>query len=1147
MQPEIKKSQDPRRDFYYKNAYPDDAVKARYMQGNTHHDLEPFRSYIRASIGHIGVATSEGADVFVADTKTTKYLVGDFTLIKPHLQASYLSVKKPKNIYALTIVSDDIEGDFDVDTFEVYLRQEKVCSYKDKIDCYNGVVFVKVQQDFSGKKCNLYDNANHKDDSVKCLLKNVDFSDTGSYRFEGVSVNSVDVREDELIIHTNADISGINCIKIFGEDCPIVKKENFQSIQLTGKGVSVCPFYNELYAVSPAIKQKNFLILSNSRPIQYSICSLLDLPENTVQEVLQTKDVVVRNGRLLYNGDEEDSILLNGLNFRISSEKSRVSKRLRDKSGKCVGTIIEVVTNNKSIGELESNTDVFFKESVEQLTDVLPFQKGKNRSFRIGWRSENLNLIEIAEEKNNGLVRIDDLPSHLYAVPNDWQLKKQQYAINKLCQMPCIEHEGLLKLFERKESRNGREVRWEPVEPAKIQKWYILSDKTYDGCKEQRDFVEKALATGDFAFLDGPPGSGKTTVLLEIIAQLVVRGKKVLLTASTNAAIDNILERLHKLPQAILNKILAVRIGNEWTISEKVMGYSLSDVPDEYHEEIIQRANVVCGTIFGILKHPEFRLNEKNQPVRPLYDFLLIDEASKTTFQDFLIPALYSRHWILSGDLKQLTPYVEQETIRSSIEEIPEFDRNMQRIQTILCLAKDNRLIDKPLRFYIVVSTELALVAEELITDDSGIVGVITKKESKCPYSVSVPEIKNGKAKSIILYGAKLLLVDASVKEEVKKYIPSNFIPMFDVVYDDKYSDIFLKASVERYFSDKKPNIELGLFRDKTKFNSPQEISNYWIKALKEHSWAQEITWRLCRIQELFLDETSETVKKYKKQIEERMPSSPQKKEKVLEYCHALTGIALPSILQLLQKGLSKDVQTNHNITTLNSGFEDEDFKMRHTILTYQHRMHPDISAFSAKEIYHGEALKNGSEMNDNRNWDCPVFGKKHAVWLDSSKEILKDCINENFEEIRIIRNKIEKFMSWAKHNKNPYESSGNWSIACITYYKRQEQKLKREVKTLFNEQKEKNWYKSDEKHIEVLIYSVDKFQGREADIVFLSFVKAGQVPLGFMDSPNRLNVALTRARYQLVVVGSNSYFKKNKKSQLLKNLAGQLIIEEAR
>lgn len=83
------------------------------------------------------------------------------------------------------------------------------------------------------------------------------------------------------------------------------------------------------------------------------------------------------------------------------------------------------------------------------------------------------------------------------------------------------------------------------------------------------------------------------------------------------------------------------------------------------------------------------------------------------------------------------------------------------------------------------------------------------------------------------------------------------------------------------------------------------------------------------------------------------------------------------------------------------------------------------------------------------------------------------------------------------------------------------------------------SFYEVKESNAEIMIYTVDKFQGKEADVVFLSMVKANEATLGFMDSPNRLNVALTRARYQMVVVGNKKYFTGNRcRSQLLKTLA---------
>jgi hypothetical protein len=70
----------------------------------------------------------------------------------------------------------------------------------------------------------------------------------------------------------------------------------------------------------------------------------------------------------------------------------------------------------------------------------------------------------------------------------------------------------------------------------------------------QREAVAKALATPDICLIQGLPGTGKSRVSAEIIAQAVARGKRVLLLASTSMALDRILERL-----APRDDILSVR------------------------------------------------------------------------------------------------------------------------------------------------------------------------------------------------------------------------------------------------------------------------------------------------------------------------------------------------------------------------------------------------------------------------------------------------------------------------------------------------------------------------------------------------------------------------------------------------------------
>ncbi|TCT16010.1 superfamily I DNA and/or RNA helicase [Natranaerovirga pectinivora] len=65
----------------------------------------------------------------------------------------------------------------------------------------------------------------------------------------------------------------------------------------------------------------------------------------------------------------------------------------------------------------------------------------------------------------------------------------------------------------------------------------------------QKEAVRRALASNSLFLLQGPPGTGKTEVIAEITAQFVKQGKKVLVSSETHKAIDNVFERLPKIPE----------------------------------------------------------------------------------------------------------------------------------------------------------------------------------------------------------------------------------------------------------------------------------------------------------------------------------------------------------------------------------------------------------------------------------------------------------------------------------------------------------------------------------------------------------------------------------------------------------------------
>lgn len=83
----------------------------------------------------------------------------------------------------------------------------------------------------------------------------------------------------------------------------------------------------------------------------------------------------------------------------------------------------------------------------------------------------------------------------------------------------------------------------------------------------QKLAVKRALASESMFLLQGPPGTGKTQVIAEITAQLTKRGKKVLISSETHKAIDNVFDRLPKIPEIRPLRLIPSTNGKETNYS----------------------------------------------------------------------------------------------------------------------------------------------------------------------------------------------------------------------------------------------------------------------------------------------------------------------------------------------------------------------------------------------------------------------------------------------------------------------------------------------------------------------------------------------------------------------------------------------------
>lgn len=180
--------------------------------------------------------------------------------------------------------------------------------------------------------------------------------------------------------------------------------------------------------------------------------------------------------------------------------------------------------------------------------------------------------------------------------------------------------------------------------------------------------------------------------------------------------------------------------------------------------------------------------------------------------------------------------------------------------------------------------------------------------------------------------------------------------------------------------------------------------------------------------------------------------------------------------------------------------------------LSKQYRMHPIIGEFASDNFY-GEYKLDSSEvrvedktahMNGLYN-DCPI------AWLNLDKN------NYGMEIGRCSKKREKEAARIIKEVKKVLAVDPKKSIGIISFYKSQSDYLKDIAKTEL----------TDAQNDRIEIGTVDAFQGKEFDVVFLSCVRANVIELedrrhriGHIDDLSRLCVSFTRARQLMVAVG---------------------------
>ncbi|RCK58176.1 DNA replication ATP-dependent helicase/nuclease DNA2 [Candida viswanathii] len=161
--------------------------------------------------------------------------------------------------------------------------------------------------------------------------------------------------------------------------------------------------------------------------------------------------------------------------------------------------------------------------------------------------------------------------------------------------------------------------------------WEIPNREHFNS--DQIAAMEKVFCTNDYALILGMPGTGKTTVIAEIIKIFVAHGKSVLLTSYTNSAVDNILLKLKELKVDFLRIDVMNRIETR-----------------EQYDRTYLSPKVVATTCLGI--------SDVCFQIRDKFDICIVDEASQISLPVNLGPLRFAERFVMVGDHNQLPPLV---------------------------------------------------------------------------------------------------------------------------------------------------------------------------------------------------------------------------------------------------------------------------------------------------------------------------------------------------------------------------------------------------------------------------------------------------------------------------------------------------------
>lgn len=629
-----------------------------------------------------------------------------------------------------------------------------------------------------------------------------------------------------------------------------------------------------------------------------------------------------------------------------------------------------------------------------------------------------------------------------------------------------------------------------------------LRSKKYPPNESQMEAIRKGINSKDAFLVMGPPGTGKTTVILEWIKYFVlVEKKRVLVSSQNNKAVDNVLARI-----AEEKDIDMIRIGSENKLQSEI-------VPYMFENKLVSLRN-------NIETHTDKSISELEKIIRKWTKYRESFDAIYDTYKLYLEEyrkfknVVENKFHPVYRDMKRLSDDIE--IIRRKLQKSKD---DIERLYSNITNYENSGILSKAIRF-------LPNLNDKRIIKNK----IKQHNYYNDEYRKNISKYQEHKKELIDIYNCLFYENYNSVYELYQKVNDStgDVINMPFEIEENRwnlFSDLF---DIQINSIDDFAKVRKGLDENFEKANSLKLTLEEWHSDMvNSQNYAlnslilenvnlvgatciginSQKRFASLKFDVTIIDEAGQI------QIHNALvPMSVSNKLIMLGDHKQIPPQADSELMELCE---NNDIETELLEKSLFEKMYENLPESNKTMLDTQYRMPGEIADVISDWFYDGKYFSHESKRNLKS--PVPSLSSKPFLIIDTSAEANRfetkiegaGCYNEL--EGSITKKVVEHII-----DKADYDTK---EIGVISAYSSQVSRIKKKLKGKIGED------------VKEMVATLDSFQGQERDIIIYSFTKSSKVSrkykrIGFLKELRRLNVAMSRCKKMLVLVGDMEFLR---------------------